>query len=275
MATRTQPTTRRPADLFHALSDGTRLSILQRLRFGERCVCDLTDALDAAQSRLSFHLKVLKDAGLVTDRKDGRWMYYTLNTEALAEVERAARRARGRAAPPRSAGPAAADATFFWVTYQHFLMRITMSTDDSRPPCGSATGRPRCGSPTRSEILVLRRLVRHRAPTIRSPRTSTAQAETALLPAEAVLASLGCGNPTALAELHEGEVVLDLGSGGGIDVLLSARRVGPDRQGVRPRHDRRDAGAGAREPAQGRRRRTPSSSGARSRPFPCPTRRWT
>jgi SAM-dependent methyltransferase len=53
------------------------------------------------------------------------------------------------------------------------------------------------------------------------------EAETALLPREAVLASLGCGNPTALAELHEGEVVLDLGSGGGIDVLLSARRVGP------------------------------------------------
>jgi len=47
------------------------------------------------------------------------------------------------------------------------------------------------------------------------------------IPAEAVLASLGCGNPTALAELREGETVLDLGSGGGIDVLLSARRVGP------------------------------------------------
>ena len=46
------------------------------------------------------------------------------------------------------------------------------------------------------------------------------------LPAEAVLASLGCGNPTALADLHPGEIVLDLGSGGGIDVLLSARRVG-------------------------------------------------
>ncbi len=53
------------------------------------------------------------------------------------------------------------------------------------------------------------------------------EAQTATLPAEAVLASLGCGNPTALAELSEGEVVLDLGSGGGIDVLLSARRVGP------------------------------------------------
>ncbi|HEU5319867.1 MAG TPA: arsenite methyltransferase [Methylomirabilota bacterium] len=51
--------------------------------------------------------------------------------------------------------------------------------------------------------------------------------ETDALPSAAVLASLGCGNPTALAELHPGEVVLDLGSGGGIDVLLSARRVGP------------------------------------------------
>jgi SAM-dependent methyltransferase len=51
--------------------------------------------------------------------------------------------------------------------------------------------------------------------------------ETSDLPAEAVLASLGCGNPTALADLHPGEVVLDLGSGGGIDVLLSAGRIGP------------------------------------------------
>jgi SAM-dependent methyltransferase len=51
--------------------------------------------------------------------------------------------------------------------------------------------------------------------------------ERAMLPDAAVLASLGCGNPTAVAELREGETVLDLGSGGGIDVLLSARRVGP------------------------------------------------
>ena len=52
-------------------------------------------------------------------------------------------------------------------------------------------------------------------------------AQAAQIPQEALLASLGCGNPTALAQLHAGEVVLDLGSGGGIDVLLSARRVGP------------------------------------------------
>src|SRR5216683_1962461 len=53
------------------------------------------------------------------------------------------------------------------------------------------------------------------------------EGQTAGIPAEVLLASLGCGNPTALAELKEGEIVLDLGSGGGIDVLLSARRVGP------------------------------------------------
>ena len=86
MATRTAPDLARAATLFHALSDRTRLSIVQRLRAGERCVCELTDALDAAQSRLSFHLKVLKDAGLVTDRREGRWMYYTVNPDVLAEV---------------------------------------------------------------------------------------------------------------------------------------------------------------------------------------------
>src|SRR3569623_2248314 len=52
-------------------------------------------------------------------------------------------------------------------------------------------------------------------------------AQTGEIPQDAVLASLGCGNPTALAQLHPGETVLDLGSGGGIDVLLSAKRVGP------------------------------------------------
>jgi ArsR family transcriptional regulator len=78
--------TDRAARLFHALSDETRLSILDRLRRGECCVCELTDALEAAQSRLSFHLRVLKEAGLVVDRREGRWMYYTLNVERLGEV---------------------------------------------------------------------------------------------------------------------------------------------------------------------------------------------
>ena len=68
----------RAARLFHALSDETRLGVLEMLRGGERCVCELQDELDAAQSRLSFHLKVLREAGLVRDRKEGRWSYYSL-----------------------------------------------------------------------------------------------------------------------------------------------------------------------------------------------------
>ncbi|MBV6520372.1 MAG: hypothetical protein MNPFHGCM_00478 [Gemmatimonadaceae bacterium] len=76
----------RVAQLFHALSDETRLAVIEMLRNGERCVCELQGDLDAAQSRLSFHLKVLKDANLVVDRKDGRWVHYSLNTDSLAEL---------------------------------------------------------------------------------------------------------------------------------------------------------------------------------------------
>jgi ArsR family transcriptional regulator len=78
---------RRVVGWFHALSDPTRLDIVERLATGERCVCELTADLDAAQSRLSFHLRTLKDAGLVTDRREGRWVYYALLPEVLEEIE--------------------------------------------------------------------------------------------------------------------------------------------------------------------------------------------
>jgi ArsR family transcriptional regulator len=74
------------ARLCHALSDRTRLAILDRLRGGQRCVCDLVDLLGAAQSRLSFHMKTLKDAGLISDRREGRWIHYSLNPEALDAI---------------------------------------------------------------------------------------------------------------------------------------------------------------------------------------------
>lgn len=71
------------ARAFHALSDQTRLRIVRELACGECCVCDLQGELGAAQSRLSFHLKVLKEAGLVADRRNGRWSYYSLDPAAL------------------------------------------------------------------------------------------------------------------------------------------------------------------------------------------------
>ena len=82
----TLPDTGQAARWFHALSDQTRLEIVRLLSHGERCVCELQGVLGAAQSRLSFHLKTLKDAGLVTDRRDGRWVYYALNGAALDEI---------------------------------------------------------------------------------------------------------------------------------------------------------------------------------------------
>lgn len=86
MAVTSTPNLGRSARLFHALSDETRLRILARLRGGERCVCELMDAVDAAQSRLSFHLKALKDAGIVIDRREGRWNYYSIAPDARAEL---------------------------------------------------------------------------------------------------------------------------------------------------------------------------------------------
>ena len=74
------------ARLFHALADETRLRILDQLADGEQCVCDLSGALEASQSRMSFHLKTLKDAGLLTDRREGRWIYYALDRATLEEL---------------------------------------------------------------------------------------------------------------------------------------------------------------------------------------------
>jgi ArsR family transcriptional regulator len=87
MATKTVPALGQAVQAFHALSDPTRLQLLDLLRGGERCVCELTEALEAGQSRLSFHLRILKDAGLLLDRREGRWVYYRLNQE---QVERLA-----------------------------------------------------------------------------------------------------------------------------------------------------------------------------------------
>jgi ArsR family transcriptional regulator len=86
MATLSVPL-KKSVTLFHALSDETRLVLLERLTGGEQCVCELTDAMKASQSRLSFHLKVLKDAGLIRDRREGRWMYYSIDPDAIEELE--------------------------------------------------------------------------------------------------------------------------------------------------------------------------------------------
>jgi len=93
----------RAAELFHALADPTRLGIIEQLRGGEQCVCDLTDILETGQSRLSFHLKTLKEAGLLRDRRQGRWIYYSLEPHAIAEIESAVAAIKPRALELRAA----------------------------------------------------------------------------------------------------------------------------------------------------------------------------
>ena len=100
-ATQQDPAT--TARLFHALSDETRLAVVHRLRDGERCVCDLMTDVDAAQSRLSFHLKVLLDAGIVGCRREGRWAFYWLKPETFEEAADAV-----KSLAPSRAGRAAA-----------------------------------------------------------------------------------------------------------------------------------------------------------------------
>lgn len=72
--------------LLRALADPIRLQVIEALGGGERCVCDLTTDLGLAQSKLSFHLKVLKETGLLADRQSGRWVYYRLQPQALERL---------------------------------------------------------------------------------------------------------------------------------------------------------------------------------------------
>ncbi len=108
MANRTTP--EHAAELFHALADPTRLNILAELRAGEQCVCVLAGRFETGQSRLSFHMKTLKDAGLVTDRRQGRWIYYALNHDALEEAAALIASLRTARAGVRVAAPARARA---------------------------------------------------------------------------------------------------------------------------------------------------------------------
>lgn len=72
---------------FHALSDPLRIQVLDLLRDRELCVCDLCETLGVSQSKLSFHLKTLKEAQLVQAKQEGRWIYYSLNLAQFVVLE--------------------------------------------------------------------------------------------------------------------------------------------------------------------------------------------
>lgn len=89
---------------FRALSDPLRLQVLSLLRSQELCVCELCEKLDVSQSKLSFHLKNLKEANLIRSRQEGRWIYYSLNLAQFIILEQylAEYRRMGSVLPARS-----------------------------------------------------------------------------------------------------------------------------------------------------------------------------
>jgi ArsR family transcriptional regulator len=126
--TKTKKRTKR-VRFFRALSDETRVLILEQLRDGEQCVWALTQSFNTGQSRLSFHLRVLKDAGLVIDRPEGRSVYYTLNHKAIQEAETIITRLKGKHSPIASTSSHSTGV---------YVETLRLSPYETRPEKGSA-----------------------------------------------------------------------------------------------------------------------------------------
>ena len=86
MPSKPSPKTRFRAEIFHALSDPIRLEIMDFLRDGEKCVCEITPHLNLVQPLVSRHLRILKNAGLIQRRKEGTWHYYSLTDKRIIEL---------------------------------------------------------------------------------------------------------------------------------------------------------------------------------------------
>ncbi len=199
-----------------AMGNPARFRILGVLADQDGCICgEMVDLLPLAQSTVSGHLKVLKEAGLIRGIIDGPATSYCVDWHALRELETrlkglfrpAEERSTVMATESGGSGDAireAVSARYAGKAQEGLMALEVLPASEDASCCGPgpcATGS--CGTAYGSEDL-------------------------AGLPASVTGVSLGCGNPVGLADVRRGETVLDLGSGGGIDCFLAARRVGPE-----------------------------------------------
>jgi SAM-dependent methyltransferase/DNA-binding transcriptional ArsR family regulator len=216
------------ASMFKALGEPTRIRIFDFLRscccqvavedsgavrtvdgptVGEVC-CQITGA-DRINSTISEHLKELREAGLISIERRGRNMICGVKKEVIESLSKYLGEGSNRTMTEQINLVDRADVRNL-VREKYGAAALTVLNGEGAACCGGNAG----GGDTCSG-----------GDAITGGLYSNVEASE--IPEAALLASLGCGNPTALAALNPGEIVLDLGSGGGIDVLLSARRVGP------------------------------------------------
>ncbi len=228
------------AAVMKALGDPTRLRILEFLRnccapvsldedgrasrtqgptAGEVCCC--ITGIDRINSTISFHLKELRNAGLISMERRGKNMVCALNEEAVCGI--AEFLTSSLCSPnPKPGDSMNTNDVREQVQEKYGAIALRVMDNQEAGCCGSKASA--CCGDTATEASSCCSTGKDYDPITRDLYSDLEAGE---LPEAAVLASLGCGNPTALAQLMAGETVLDLGSGGGIDVLLSAKRVGP------------------------------------------------
>jgi ubiquinone/menaquinone biosynthesis C-methylase UbiE/DNA-binding transcriptional ArsR family regulator len=188
-----------------ALADETRQKIMQLCCCTQLSVNEIVDLLNVAQPTVSHHLKILKDAGLVQVERRGKLVYYTLDQERMAE---------GCCQVADTFAPEQPVEDIRNAVREHYGQIASQASTDAVSCCGPQTGSASSccssGGDAVSDTFV------------KFYETS----DVVTLPAEVTALSLGCGDPVTLASLQPGQTVLDLGSGGGIDCFLAAKKVG-------------------------------------------------
>jgi arsenite methyltransferase len=205
------------ATWFRALADATRIQIVSLLarRSAPMNVGEIVGAVDVGQSTVSAHLKVLAEVGFVLAEHRGTATYYRINEACVDCFPTAADIVMARPVPAQQAGVPAARSKEHSMAHDGpaNIADAVIDRYSALARTAMAGGTPVDGDP---DALTAGRFGAAAYPS-----------DMADIPEVALRASLGCGNPLAVADLRPGEIVLDLGSGGGLDVLLSARRVAP------------------------------------------------
>jgi len=224
-------------NVFKALGDPTRLRAVKVLQEAgtELCVCKITDSLNEPQYNVSRHMKVLSDVGLVNDRKDGRWVYYSLvkpKNDFMAHLFDAIKSVQDDI-----------------IAEDNRRLRTRLAIRADKRCCATETdesiGEECCSSDSSHEEVIedrIKDIVKEKYGDLASTGGSCCSGSSSCcsdnviegigygkeditsVPTESIM-GLGCGNPLAFTEIKKSDVVLDLGSGGGFDCFLAAKKA--------------------------------------------------